>query len=51
MGYKWEVRAWKEDEYGNWNYRYVYEGSSAIMMLYYAWKAKKTTKCLKIEWR
>lgn len=56
MGYRFEVHAWVPDvEPGGhcegFRYELVYTGQSLIDAVRFAWRAKKTSGCVKIEWR
>lgn len=50
MGWKYEVHAWSFGIAG-WGYREVYQGQSFWKALNAARKAKRTSGCVKIEWR
>lgn len=50
MGWKYEVYGWKL-EIDGWGYREVYQGQSLIKAILSARKAKRTSGCVKIEWR
>lgn len=54
MGYKYEVSAWISEHgigYGDYAYQTVYAGDSLIKAIIAMIKAKKTSKCIKLEWR
>lgn len=56
MGYKYEVSAWISEHgigYGDYTYQTVYAGDSLIkaIIAMIKIKIKKTSGCVKLEWR
>ena len=51
MGWKYEVHAWTKHADGGYSYVNVYEGSSLIGAIRAARKAKRTSGCVRLEWR
>ena len=54
MGYKYEVSAWVLEHglgYGGYTYKTVYAGDSLLKAIISMIKAKKTSGCIKLEWR
>lgn len=50
MGWKYEVNAWRGDGL-NYEYFKVYTGDSLFRAIVAMWRAKRTSGCVKLEWR
>lgn len=55
MGYKYEVSKWElkmnAGDHNIYRYAQVYAGDSLVMAILAMRKAKKTSGCVKLEWR
>uniref|UniRef100_A0A6M3LI16 Uncharacterized protein n=1 Tax=viral metagenome TaxID=1070528 RepID=A0A6M3LI16_9ZZZZ len=54
MGFKWEVYIWKQfiDKHGTgWHYELFFQGGSLLTTCWMMIKAKRSSTCVKLEWR
>lgn len=52
MGNTWEVYAWREvNGLVKYDYVIVYQGESWLAAIWTALKEKRTSGCVKVEWR
>ena len=51
MGWKYEVMAWTRQSDGSYRDEAVYQGQSLVAAIRWMRKAKRTSGCVRLEWR